>query len=250
MLTVITVNYGNLEDLEKTIISVDSQTNKNFEHIIVASGLVESSCERIESKYKNKNRTFIFNKDSSLYNAMNLGLKKATRSHVIFMNGGDVFFDERSISEIINNLEENTCLVFRTIQIWKEDFYIRPKENKLSILEINPAHQGFVAPITSKKIFFLESGAINDDTIWMRTYLKKFNYKVSPTIIAKFHLGGRSNYPTIKTVLARRKEGLTESIKEIIKLIMRFSLKDKFYYSILAKKNHYEFIGDKNDGLR
>ncbi|WP_417649907.1 glycosyltransferase, partial [Escherichia coli] len=44
-ITVITINYNNAEGLSKTIASVEKQTNKEFEYLIIDGGSEDNSIE-------------------------------------------------------------------------------------------------------------------------------------------------------------------------------------------------------------
>ena len=70
-LSVITINYNDKIGLEKTINSVVNQTNTAFEFIIIDGGSTDGSLEIIET-YKNKLTYWISEKDTGVFNAMNL----------------------------------------------------------------------------------------------------------------------------------------------------------------------------------
>ncbi|MXN91926.1 glycosyltransferase [Flavobacterium sp. Sd200] len=91
--SVITINYNNAAGLEKTIKSVVSQTYTEFEFIIIDGGSNDGSKEIIE-KYTDKISYWVSEKDKGVYNAMNKGIKAAKGDFVIFMNSGDLFFNQ------------------------------------------------------------------------------------------------------------------------------------------------------------
>ncbi len=101
-ISVITINYNDKVGLEKTINSVVSQTSDNFEYIIIDGGSNDGSKEVIE-KYKDKIDYWISEPDKGPYNAMNKGIKAANGEFVIFMNGGDFFYDE-TVLETVDGL--------------------------------------------------------------------------------------------------------------------------------------------------
>lgn len=99
--SVITVNYNNKEGLEKTILSVISQKYKDYEYIIVDGGSTDGSREVIE-QYKEHFSWWCSEKDSGVYNAMNKGIIHANGDYLIFMNSGDVFYDEYVLANVSN----------------------------------------------------------------------------------------------------------------------------------------------------
>lgn len=99
--SVITVNYNNKEGLEKTILSVISQKYKDYEYIIVDGGSTDGSLKVIK-KYENYFSWWCSELDKGVYNAMNKGIKHAKGVFLIFMNSGDVFYDENVLANIAN----------------------------------------------------------------------------------------------------------------------------------------------------
>ena len=85
--SIVTINYDSLEELKKTIESVDNQKIKPYRHIIVSRKLKLHEVQIFKRKY----RKFVLGKDNSLYNAMNIGKKYCINQSLIFLNSGDVF---------------------------------------------------------------------------------------------------------------------------------------------------------------
>lgn len=108
---IITIHKGKFTNLLKTIKSVDKQKKKLSKHIVIAKNL-----NYIQLKYiQAKSRTLIHNKDKSIYNAMNIGLKITKKNHLLFLNSGDCLVN-KNITEYIYNLikKEKKCLIFKT----------------------------------------------------------------------------------------------------------------------------------------
>ncbi len=103
-ISIITITYNAEKVLERTIISILSQTYKNIEYIII-DGASKDGTLKIVEKYKNDIDIFITEPDKGLYDAMNKGLKAATGEYVWFMNAGDEIFDENTTENIFKNIE-------------------------------------------------------------------------------------------------------------------------------------------------
>ena len=92
LLSIITVNFNDLEGLKKTVKSVQKQTYDCFEHIIIDGGSTDGSKEFIE-----ENSEFfsywVSEKDSGIYNAMNKGVDKAKGDYLLFLNSGDWLYN-------------------------------------------------------------------------------------------------------------------------------------------------------------
>jgi glycosyltransferase involved in cell wall biosynthesis len=99
ILSVITIVYNNVRDIERTILSVINQTYPNIEYIIV-DGLSNDGTPDVISKYQNRVSKLISEKDEGIYDAMNKGLAAATGDYVIFMNSGDEFYATDTVAKV------------------------------------------------------------------------------------------------------------------------------------------------------
>ncbi|UKN01234.1 glycosyltransferase [Paracrocinitomix mangrovi] len=97
-LSIITITYNNLQGLKKTLPSVASLNFKNYEHIIIDGKSTDESLNYLDN-FKNHPLQIVSEADNGIYDAMNKGILKAKGDWVIFMNAGDEFFNEESISE-------------------------------------------------------------------------------------------------------------------------------------------------------
>ncbi|MBV4191775.1 glycosyltransferase, partial [Bacteroides fragilis] len=99
LITVITVCYNAISDIEKTILSVIHQLYSNIEYVIIDGGSVDGTIEIIE-KYHDKISYWISESDKGIYDAMNKGVDKATGEWVCFMNAGDTFYSPDTILSV------------------------------------------------------------------------------------------------------------------------------------------------------
>jgi len=98
-LSVITVVYNNVKDIERTINSIINQTYPNIEFIVIDGKSTDGTLQIIES-YKNSIATLVSEKDKGIYDAMNKGLIRATGDYVIFMNSGDEFYEPGTVEKV------------------------------------------------------------------------------------------------------------------------------------------------------
>ena len=89
-LSIITVNYNDVEGLERTIQSVISQTFHDYEFIIIDGGSTDGSVDVIK-KYERHIDYWVSEPDGGIYPGMNKGLCQARGEYVNFMNGGDCY---------------------------------------------------------------------------------------------------------------------------------------------------------------
>jgi glycosyltransferase involved in cell wall biosynthesis len=100
-LSVITVVYNNVRDIERTVLSVLNQSYPSIEYIVIDGGSTDGTVAIIE-KYKDKISVLISEPDKGIYDAMNKGLAKATGDYVLFMNSGDEIYAQETIEDVFD----------------------------------------------------------------------------------------------------------------------------------------------------
>ena len=100
-ISVITVCYNDRERIEKTILSVLSQSYGNLEYIVIDGGSTDGTVDIIK-KYANRIAYFVSESDEGIYDAMNKGLRKAVGEWVCFLNAGDLFVSESVLNTIFD----------------------------------------------------------------------------------------------------------------------------------------------------
>ncbi len=107
-LSIITICYNIKDEIERTCQSITTQTNQNFEWIVVDGGSTDGTVD-ILNKYKDHMTVFISEPDKGIYNAMNKGIKRARGEYLNFMNGGDCFASSDVVENFINFQAENNA---------------------------------------------------------------------------------------------------------------------------------------------
>lgn len=97
--SVVTIVYNDVANIERTLQSVISQTYCDIEYIVVDGASTDGTSEIIGRYLSNLNK-YICEKDTGIYNAMNKGLQVASGDYVIFMNSGDRFSSNSVVSQI------------------------------------------------------------------------------------------------------------------------------------------------------
>ncbi len=105
LISVITVVYNRKNDLNITIQSVRHQSFRDFEFVIVDGGSTDGSLDVINENATCINQ-WVSEPDKGIYDAMNKGVLKANGSWIIFMNAGDVFYDDKVLEVFSKKLTE------------------------------------------------------------------------------------------------------------------------------------------------
>jgi hypothetical protein len=235
-LVIITVHSGPIIFLKKTLQSIDTQIVAPHHNIVVAT---RTSLYRIKHLKKN-NRTFVINKDKSIYNAMNIALrdKVIKNNYIIFLNSGDLFFNKRSIFNIKKYFLPKKIIIGSTILNLDSDYY---QIRRYFFLKKNYSpHGSFLCDSSllnssKKSDFFDEKRLIDADGLWMSRIInnnKKKFIKINKNI-SIHSLGGISTSPSIKTIVHYFKINLILCFKEFIKFILKILLRKKFYFRFI-----------------
>ena len=224
---IVTVCNKDLANLKKTIKSIDKQIVQPDLHLVITKNINLYSLQ----PYKRKNRKFVINKDKSLYNAMNIGLKNNFFSHILFLNSEDILFNNFIIYNLKNYLLRNKTIVAKTILQNKFDKFL-PKKNVYRQHKYLP-HSSFVAYInrSTEKIYFNEHYPIMSDGIWMKKILFKTKRIFLNKNLTIHTLGGVSTNPSISSIL--KYSTFNDIYKQILKAFLGFILSSKRYYRVI-----------------
>jgi glycosyltransferase involved in cell wall biosynthesis len=186
-ITIITINYNNLIGLKKTFDSVKSQFFMNYEYIIIDGGSTDGSKEYL---IENSNQIdyWVCELDKGVYHAMNKGLIVATGEYVIFMNSGDVFYNNHVLFDFQNF--NPTCDLIYGLSRWSQTglFWNPPREIKLkdTLARVLLPHQATFYKVLQLKLnkgFKEEFSIISDWGVFIDFIIKGFSYdKIDLTI--------------------------------------------------------------------
>ena len=142
LISIITINYNDLEGLKRTLQSVQEQTVHAFEHIMIDGGSTDGSKELIE-KHQEHFEFWVSEPDQGIYDAMNKGILNSRGDYLLFLNSGDHFIDANALEKAISHLGNHeivyfNCKVIRDQPLIKE----MPSTMTLSyLMREMPTHQ-------------------------------------------------------------------------------------------------------------
>lgn len=133
-ISIITVNYNDAAGLERTIKSVQEQTANDYDHIIIDGNSNDGSKEVIE-KHKDSFSYWVSESDEGVYNAMNKGIKAATGEYLLFLNSGDHFKGNNSLSQLAGGAAglKPIALIYGNIEVVAENTSVKTYPEKLSL---------------------------------------------------------------------------------------------------------------------
>ena len=100
-LSIITVALNNLSGLKKTSASLETQTYRDFEWIVVDGASNDGTGEWLAGT----NAAWISEPDSGLYDAMNKGLERAKGDYLLFLNAGDTLAAPEVLEKLLREIK-------------------------------------------------------------------------------------------------------------------------------------------------
>lgn len=105
-LSVITVVYNNVKDIERTVQSVLGQSYPHIEYLVVDGGSTDGTLEVLRT-YQDRISQLISEPDAGIYDAMNKGLRLATGDYVLFMNSGDELYARDTVEAVFASARDS-----------------------------------------------------------------------------------------------------------------------------------------------
>ncbi|MEL0455963.1 glycosyltransferase family 2 protein [Flavobacteriaceae bacterium SZ-1-7] len=200
-ISIITVNYNNLEGLKKTVDSIKNQTYNEFEYLVIDGASTDGSAEFIENN-KNNFDYYISEPDNGVYQAMNKGIKAANGEYLLFLNSGDHFFDNDVLKENIQFLGDDNITFFNLQVIENNKTFIKEYPDTLSFSYFMEDTLPHPATFIKREVFqkigmYKEDFKIVSDWKFFLDAICKFNvsYKYVSKPLSTFYIGGMSSNP-------------------------------------------------------
>lgn len=198
-LSIITINYNNISGLKETALSVSSQSNKDFEWLVIDGGSIDGGKEFLEN-YHDYITYWVSEKDNGVYHAMNKGIHKAKGDYCLFLNSGDRLHAYNTIEKVLPELYSDD--IISGDEWWVDKDY---KFKKINTNPINLTPYRLLAGILWHQCTFIkrslllkhpydESLIISSDweEMFYELIVRKGSYRHIPFIISDFIDGGIS----------------------------------------------------------
>lgn len=239
LLSIITINYNNLEGLKRTVESVVNQTWKEFEYIIIDGGSTDGGAEYIESQSEHFDY-WVSEPDSGIYNAMNKGIAKATGEYLLFLNSGDHFFSQNVLKQNHHFLEGKEIIYFNLFINDGVRPYIRKYPEILPFSYLKNDSLPHPATFIRSTLFnevggYDESLRIVSDWRFFIESICKYNcsYIKIDKVLSTFYLDGISSKSQNKELIFRERQQVLQSqfstylddietLKELKNIILNF----------------------------
>jgi glycosyltransferase involved in cell wall biosynthesis len=222
--SIITATFNSAKTIKDCLQSINSQTYKNVEHIVIDGESVDETLKIINAI--SPKSIIISEPDSGIYDAMNKGISIATGEIIGILNSDDLYVDDTVISSIVNvfkNKPEIECVyadlfyvkkveIGEITRVWKTGIY-----KKYSFAKgWHPAHPTlFLKRDLYKKygMFNLNYGLAADFEFMLRIFeVKNVISEYLPKPIVYMRQGGATS-KSVKNIVKQNIE-ILEAFKE------------------------------------
>lgn len=126
-LSIITVTLNNASALEKTLTSLARQTSKAFEVSVIDGKSSDNTSETVR-QFSSFPLNFISEKDAGIYDAQNKGILISKGKYLLFLNAGDVLYNDDVIKNFLEGIRGDEDIVYGNIVIAESDGSLVPVE--------------------------------------------------------------------------------------------------------------------------
>lgn len=118
--SIITVVLNQADDLEKTLTSILKQEYQNKQLIVIDGGSTPETIKVLQ-KYSVYLHELIIEPDEGIYDAMNKGIQLAKGHWIHFLNAGDCYAYEDSLSIMMEDAQKTHSIVYSDVFLMKGD---------------------------------------------------------------------------------------------------------------------------------
>tara|TARA_B100001057_G_scaffold381390_1_gene387260 strand:- start:199 stop:948 length:750 start_codon:yes stop_codon:yes gene_type:complete len=200
LFSIITVVFNSKKELERTVHSIQNQSCKNFEHIIIDAASTDGTAKYIES-LSFKNIKYLSEEDNGIYDGMNKGIDLSNGDYMLFLNAADTFANDSVLERVAQSIEySQPKIIYGGANIYSENgkFLTSLKSLEFSKINLNKhgtrvvCHQSiFVHRSINKK--YSEKYKLKGELDWyyyLSKNVDKKNVTVVDYMICNYFLGG------------------------------------------------------------
>lgn len=209
-LSVITVVYNNVRDIERTVRSVVNQSYSNIEYIVIDGGSTDGTLD-VLNRYKSRISKLLSEKDKGIYDAMNKGLALATGDYVLFMNSGDEIYATETVERIFASAE-NADIYYGETEMYNERWENLGRRRHQAPAKLTHGSFKYGMSVSHQAIYIRRAilepydprYQLSADIDWILNAIKKApRIKNTGMYVAKYLVGGMSKQKHRQSLVER-----------------------------------------------
>lgn len=205
-ISIITITFNSAKTIRRALDSVQSQTYKDIEHVVVDGASTDGTRQIIESyAAEHQNVRCISEPDEGIYNAINKGITLATGDIIGFLHSDDIFYSSDSIGKIAAAFANHqTDVVYGDLQYCHEGKVVR--RWKSNAFHLRALKYGWMPPhptVYVRKEVYEQVGKYDewfrisaDYDMVLRIFTAGFKSHYIPEVLVSMETGGASNKNT------------------------------------------------------
>jgi glycosyltransferase involved in cell wall biosynthesis len=226
LLTVVTVVKDDPIGFEKTAKSILAQDCQGYEWIVIDGNSTEKNQAAYKKYIKNISK-YISEADGGPYFAMNKAANEASKEYIIFLNAGDEFSFESSISSALDLINKNTEIAYfdyfyvknnlnnpKSPAKFEENFnHVEIGEISYAVLDSMPCHQAVIYKTKLLKSLPFDTGyrIASDHDHYHRSMKLGVSFQKISYPLSRYHAGGLSSIRVTDTLNEWRKISLSST---------------------------------------
>lgn len=257
-ISVITICFNAETEIEKTIQSILAQSYSNIEYIII-DGNSKDNTVNIIKKYADRISHWVSEPDKGIYDAMNKGIDLVSGEWIIFMNAGDVFYNDHVLDDIFKQeYSANIAVIYGDVEICFGNagkLIKSVKRLRLPELLHGICHQASAtrASILKQIKYDISYKIMADINSFKEIYNKGYDFVYIPKVFATFQSGGVSStnsflllnesskiFGVKKISISYLKGYCTALYKYILLKILPYSIYNKIRYKKVSSIQKYK----------
>ncbi len=203
-LSIITITYNAEEFLERTLESIVSQTDQDFEYLLI-DGQSRDGTLQIAERYRQRINVLVSEPDKGLYDAMNKGQARASGTYTWFMNAGDEIAEKDAVEKLKKLMAQDPDVIYSDTYMVDNSGTVLGLRSELMPHKVPEAlswkkygmgmlvcHQAFIAKKAIASPYRTDN--LSADIDWEIECLKRSERVVQyPGILARYLTGGISH---------------------------------------------------------
>lgn len=216
LFSIITVAFNAEKTISRTLKSVNEQSYRDFEHIIIDGASSDNTLTLLD-EYKSDRQIVISEPDNGIYDAMNKGVSVAKGTYILFLNSDDQLKSPQTLESLAALSLDQCDVICGGIEILGEDgrvFGHWPSDLCLYFsgrLFLQAPHPGFLVKRQvlqkTENHFDLSYRLAADLDQMLKLFNRGFRFKFSSEVVTSMYLGGASTVS-----FSARLQGLRESL--------------------------------------
>ncbi|WP_080506047.1 glycosyltransferase family 2 protein [Halorubrum sp. BV1] len=196
LVSIVTPSYNQSEYIEDTLQSVQNQTYKNIEHLVIDGGSNDGTQDILRKYESEYNLQWVSESDEGQCDAINKGFSRANGDIIAWLNSDDVYFDTKVFERVVDYFHTHNedviygdeVLIDKASTITSVD--ARPKfdASKLSYrILLAQAASFFRREVIEQEKLRVDLHYCLDHEYWLRLS-QKFSFRHVPDILAGFRV--------------------------------------------------------------